>query len=245
MLALDAFLNFSKEYLPDQIGGIMDSPLFIIHAINPEEVQRQAHELDVADRYPLAFYESTLRKADPREVIGLIDMVKHRLGSEAQLQGFGFTIPTSNINTGNNESVYKTLRRMTDKLKAQLRLAEQIQAVDARRVAEIVLTTHFLRDISGNLRAFTTQSFRCKKCNRRFRRVPLVGRCTECGGELTLTVYRGGIEKYLEEARHLVEKYGISDYYAQRLSLIQEEIASLFESGEGKKQTDLSKFMAS
>jgi len=245
MLALDALLNFSREYLPDQIGGIMDSPLFIIHTINPEEVQRQAHELDVADRYPLAFYESTLRKADPREVIGLIDMVKHRLGSEAQLQGFGFTIPTSNINTGNNESVYKTLRRMTDKLKAQLRLAEQIQAVDARRVAEIVLTTHFLRDISGNLRAFTTQSFRCKKCNRRFRRVPLVGRCTECGGELTLTVYRGGIEKYLEEARHLVEKYGISDYYAQRLSLIQEEIASLFESGEGKKQTDLSKFMAS
>ena len=245
MLALDAFLNFSREYLPDQIGGTMDAPLFIIHAINPEEVQRQAHELDVACKYPLTFYESTLRRADSREVVGLVDMVKHRLGSEAQLQGFGFTVPTSDINACNSESVYKTLRRMTDKLKAQLRLAEQIVAVDARRVAEIVLTTHFLRDISGNLRAFTTQSFRCKRCNKRFRRVPLRGRCVECGSELTLTVYRGGIEKYLEEARRLVETYGISKYYSQRLSLIEEEIASLFESGEATKQTALSRYLSS
>ena len=245
MLALDAFLNFSKEYLPDQIGGIMDSPLFIVHAINPKEVQRQAHELDVACRYPLAFYEDTLKRARSRDVIDLVDTVKHRLDSEARLQGFGFTVPTSNVNAGGSESIYKTLTRMTDKLRAQLRLAEQIEAVDARQVAEIVLTTHFLRDISGNLRAFATQSFRCKGCNKRFRRIPLKGECTECGGELTLTVYRGGIEKYLEDARRLVERYGISEYYGQRLSLIEKEIASLFESGQDTRQTSLSKFMKS
>jgi DNA polymerase II large subunit len=223
----------------------MDSPLFIIQAINPQEVQRQAHELDVAWKYPLVFYENTLKRIASRDIIDLIDIVKHRFGSEAQLQRFGFTAPTSNINAGNHESIYKTLRRMTDKLNAQLRLAEKIEAVDAKQVAEIVLTTHFLRDISGNLRAFTTQSFRCKKCNKRFRRIPLKGECTECGGELTLTVYRGGIEKYLEDARHLVKKYGMSRYYAQRLSLVEDEIVSLFESGEDTKQTRLSKFMAS
>ena len=243
MLALDAFLNFSKEYLPDQIGGIMDSPLFIVHALNPKEVQRQAHELDVSFEYPLAFYEDSLKRAKSREVTDLVEIVKHRLGSEAQLQGFGFTVPTSNVNAGGSESVYKTLTRMTDKLKAQLRLAEEIAAVDARQVAEIVLTTHFLRDISGNLRAFATQSFRCKGCNRRFRRIPLKGKCTECGGELTLTVYRGGIEKYLEDARGLVERYGLSEYYGQRLSLIEQEIVSLFETGQDTKQTSLSKFV--
>jgi len=244
MLALDAFLNFSREYLPDQIGGIMDSPLYIIPAINPQEVQRQAHELDVAWKYPLAFYESTLRKEASRDAFKIVDMVKHRLGSEEQLEGFGFTIPTSDVNAGNTESVYKRLKKMRDKLDAQLELAEKIGAVDAPRVAEIVLTTHLFRDILGNLRAFATQSFRCKKCNKRFRRVPLRGVCMQCGGELTLTVYRGGIEKYLEDARRLVKKYGLSDYYAQRLALIEDEIASLFESGEGTKQTYLSRFIA-
>ncbi|MFB0558195.1 MAG: hypothetical protein ACETVY_03665, partial [Candidatus Bathyarchaeia archaeon] len=60
MLALDTVLNFSKAYLPAQIGGIMDAPLFIIPVVNPVEVQRQAHEVDVADAYPLVFYEKTL-----------------------------------------------------------------------------------------------------------------------------------------------------------------------------------------
>ncbi|RLI11404.1 DNA polymerase II large subunit [Candidatus Bathyarchaeota archaeon] len=243
MMALDAFLNFSREYLPDRIGGIMDSPLFIIRAINPQEVQRQAHEIDVAFSYPLIFYKETLRGVNARDLMGIIDIVKHRFGSEKQFQGFGFTVPTSNINEANRESQYKKLRKMRDKLNAQLQLAEKIQAVDAKQVAEVVLTTHFLRDISGNLRAYTSQSFRCKKCNKRFRRAPLRGRCTECGGELTLTVYRGGIEKYLEEARNLIKKYNMSGYYAQRIYLIEEEIKSIFESGEETKQTSLSKFM--
>ena len=243
MMALDAFLNFSREYLPDRIGGIMDSPLFIICAINPQEVQRQAHEIDVAFKYPLTFYEETLRGANARDVMEMIDIVKHRFGSEKQFQGFGFTIPTSNINEANNESQYKKLRKMRDKLNAQLQLAEKILAVDAQQVAEIVLTTHFLRDISGNLRAYTSQSFRCKKCNKRFRRAPLKGKCVECGGDLTLTVYRGGIEKYLEEAKNLIKKYKMPEYYAQRISLIEEEIESIFESGEETKQMSLSKFV--
>ncbi|MBS7624392.1 MAG: DNA polymerase II large subunit [Candidatus Bathyarchaeia archaeon] len=243
MLALDAFLNFSREYLPDQIGGIMDSPLFIIRAVMPEDVQRQAHEFDVADKYPLEFYEEAGRCRPARELLPLIDIVKHRFNSELKLQGFMFTVPTSNIEAGNKESIYKTLKRMSDKLNAQLGLAEKIKAVDAHIVAEIVLNTHFIRDISGNLRAFATQSFRCKKCNKRFRRVPLKGVCLECGGELTLTVHRGTIEKYLEDAWRLVRKYGMSEYYTQRLTLIEEEINSLFEGSRGVKQSDLSKWL--
>ncbi|MEM2321215.1 MAG: DNA polymerase II large subunit [Candidatus Bathyarchaeia archaeon] len=243
ILALDALLNFSREYLPDQIGGIMDSPLFIIRAVVPEEVQRQAHEFEVAERYPLEFYMETFKGTLAREVINIIDTVKRRLNSELRLQGLRFTVPTSSIENCNRESVYKTLKRMTDKLNAQLSLAEKIKAVDARVVAEIVLNTHFLRDISGNLRAFATQSFRCKRCNRRFRRVPLRGVCTECSGELTLTVHRGTIEKYLEDAWRLVKKYGMLEYYAQRLILIKEEINSLFESGRGTKQYSLSDFL--
>jgi DNA polymerase II large subunit len=242
MLALDTILNFSKAYLPAQIGGIMDAPLFIIPLVNPVEVQRQAHEVDVAATYPLVFYEKTWQGVMPRKIGELIDLVEYRLNSEAQFQGFNYTIPVSDINMGNRESIYKRLGRMLDKLSSQLTLAEKIEAVDAETVARKVLTTHFIRDIMGNLRAFTTQSFRCKKCNKRFRRLPLRGKCSACGGEVALTVHRGGIEKYLEAARQLVKKYGLSDYYAQRLTLVEEEIRSLFE-GDKPKQVSLSDFI--
>jgi len=243
MLALDTLLNFSKVYLPARIGGIMDAPLFIIPVVNPLEVQRQAHEFDVASVYPLEFYEKTWERVSPRLVSGLIDMVGHRLGSEAQFERFGFTMPVSDVNMGNRDSVYKKLGRMIDKLNSQLSLAEKIEAVDAGRVALKVLTTHFMRDIAGNLRAFSTQGFRCKGCNKKFRRMPLKGICTECGGALTLTVYRGGIEKYLEAAEHLIRKYKLPPYYSQRLGMVREEIDSLFE-GNRPKQVSLKDFGA-
>jgi DNA polymerase II large subunit len=237
MLALDAILNFSKWFLPGRIGGIMDAPLFIIPVVNPLEVQRQACEVDVTSAYPLEFYEKTWDRASPQSVCALVDLVEHRLGSEAQLEGYGFTSEVSDISMGNKDSMYKKLGKMTDKLNSQLTLAEKIEAVDARRVAWKVLTTHFMRDIAGNLRAFSTQGFRCKGCNKKFRRAPIAGKCPDCGGALSLTVYRGGIEKYLEAAEHLVKKYDLPVYYSQRLSMIQEEINSLFE---GKKPRQIS-----
>jgi DNA polymerase II large subunit len=131
---------------------------------------------------------------------------------------------------------------MVEKLDSQLDLAEKITAVDVKKVALKVLTTHFIRDIAGNLRAFSTQTFRCKSCNRRFRRLPLRGKCPGCGGPLTLTVYRGGIEKYLDAAQQLIEKYNLPKYYAQRIMLVKDEIHSLFE-GNKPKQISLVDFV--
>ncbi|MDH7563380.1 MAG: DNA polymerase II large subunit [Candidatus Bathyarchaeota archaeon] len=235
MLALDVLLNFSKAYLPAQIGGIMDAPLLLIPTVNPKEVQRQAHDFDVASTYPIEFYEKTWEQTDARQVNRLIDLVGCRLGTEAQFEGFNFTIPVSNVNVGNAESAYKKFKAMIEKLNSQLELAEKIDAVDARTVALKVLTTHFMRDIAGNLRAFSTQGFRCKSCNKHFRRAPLRGKCPTCGGQLSLTVYRGGIEKYIEAAQHLVEKYGLPPYYAQRIKLLKEEINSLFDGNKSRQ----------
>jgi len=241
MLALDALLNFSREYLPAQIGGIMDAPLLLIPIVNTQEVQRQAHDIDVANAYPTEFYEKTWENVEAKQVSRFIDLIEHRLGTEAQFEGFKFTIPVSNVNMGNSESAYKRFKTMVEKLASQLELAEKIEAVDAKRVALKVLTTHFIRDIAGNLRAFSTQGFRCKSCNKRFRRLPLRGKCPLCGGQLTLTVYRGGIEKYLQAAQHLIEKYGLPQYYAQRISLMKEEINALFE-GKKPRQISLTDF---
>ena len=241
MLALDTFLNFSREYLPAQIGGIMDAPLLLIPVVNPQEVQRQAHDVDVDSFYPLSFYRKTWEEVQAKDVSRMIDVIEFRLGTETQWEGFHFTTPVSDVNSGVRETMYKRLKTMLEKLNSQLELAEKIRAVDARKVASKVLTTHFMRDISGNLRAFSTQSFRCKSCNKRFRRIPLRGKCPSCGGALTLTVYRGGIEKYLDAAEHLAKKYGLGEYYIQRISLIRKEISSLFE-GKKPKQVSLVDF---
>ena len=235
MLALDILLNFSRRYLPAQIGGIMDAPLLMIPFVNTKEVQRQAHDFDVDEAYPLEFYKRTLEKAEAKQLSPVMDIISHRLGTEAQFEGFHFTTPVSNINMGNSESSYKQFKSMIEKLHMQLELGARIDAVDVRRVALKVLTTHFIRDISGNLRAFSTQAFRCKSCNKRFRRLPLRGKCPFCGGKLTLTVYRGGIEKYLEAAQQLVDKYELPKYYTQRIALIKDEIHSMFDNKKPKQ----------
>ncbi|TFH22884.1 DNA polymerase II large subunit, partial [Candidatus Bathyarchaeota archaeon] len=235
MLGLDTLLNFSRIFLPAQIGGIMDAPILLIPFVNTKEVQRQAHDFDVSATYPVEFYKKTLEKLDARPASAIMDIISHRLGTEAQYEGFQFTTPCSSINLGNADSSYKEFKSMIDKLHMQLELGERIDAVDDRRVALKVLNTHLMRDIAGNLRAFSTQGFRCKSCNKKFRRLPLQGKCPSCGGKLTLTVYRGGIEKYLVAAQELVDKYGLPKYYTQRMDLIKEEIATMFDNKKPKQ----------
>jgi DNA polymerase II large subunit len=244
MLVLDVLLNFSRSYLPARIGGMMDAPLLIISIINPFEVD-EALNVDVTAKYPLTFYNNTMKKTDPTILSNVIDTVSNRLGTPAQFEGYSFTHPTTNINGQNWESAYLKLGAMTEKLKGQLTLAEKIRTVDAKEVAKRVLTTHFMRDIAGNLKAFTGQRFRCKKCNSKYRRMPIVGNCTRCGGELTLTVYRGGIEKYIDSAEGLIQQYALTNYYHQRIDLIKDEIESIFnvEAKQKAKQAKLGQFM--
>ena len=228
MLLLDPLLNFSESYLPIQIGSKMDIPLLITPVIDAREVDEEAHNMDIVSSYPIVMYEGSYRKADPKYLSRIIDTVGARLGSEAEVQGFGYTHYTSDISAGNLESRYKKFDTMTKKMKSQLDLAEKILAVDAKEVARRVLNSHLIRDMAGNLKAFSTQSFRCRKCNMKYRRVPLSGVCLQCGGPISLTVYRGGIEKYLQDASQIVAKYELEDYYFQRLALVENEINSLF-----------------
>jgi DNA polymerase II large subunit len=240
MLALDPLINFSKKYLPSQIGGIMDALLLIISTVNPSEVD-EAKNIDVAEKYPLDFYTNAQIQGDPKKNAHLVDIISNRLGTQAQFIGYKYSHEISDINLGNHESAYIRLGSMLNKVNSQLKLAEKIKAVDATEVAERVLTTHFIRDIVGNLRAFTVQKVRCKKCNKKFRRIPLSGKCPRCKGEIVLTVHRGGIEKYLNVSEYIVKRYGIKEYYKQRIELVKEEIRLLFQSRE--KQIQLSEFI--
>lgn len=228
MLLMDIFLNFSKEYLPDRIGGLMDAPLLIQPLVFPHEVQRQAHNIDVDERYPLDFYRSSWNM-EKTNVIDNIDLIKKRLGHANQFFDYKFTHTTDNIMLDESHSLYSSLSTMEEKLKMQINTAKLINAVDADEVMSMVLTTHILPDIMGNLRAYSSQSFRCTKCGQKYRRMPLIGRCLECHNELLHTVTRGSVEKYVQTALNICSEFKINEYLTSRINTLQAELNLLFK----------------
>ena len=228
LLLMDVLLNFSKQFLPSIIGGLMDAPLLIQPLILPKEVQRQAHHMDIAFHYPLQFYELAEKKASPSEV-KCVEIVKDRLGKPDQYCNFGFTHDTDVITVKQNRSSYSTLVTLTEKLDRQIEIAEKINAVNPHDVVKSVLRTHLLPDIIGNTKAYTSQRFRCKNCSAKYRRMPIKGVCLKCEGQLQPSVTRGSVEKYLQLGLRLSAKYDVGDYLKSRFVLASEELATLFK----------------
>ncbi|MDK2849408.1 MAG: polymerase large subunit [Candidatus Woesearchaeota archaeon] len=241
LLQMDAFLNFSKRFLPDRRGSrTMDAPLVLTTVLNPSEVDDMVLGLDVASRYPLEFYEATLQYKMPYEVH--VEQLKDRIGTEQQYENYGFTHPVSNINYTNIASSYKTLETMMDKLNKEMEIAGKIRAVDASDVASLIIEKHFMKDLKGNLRKFSMQVFRCVNCNEKYRRVPLSGKCPKCGGKIIFTISEGSVTKYLQPSLELAEKYDVDAYIRDSLNIVKTRIDSLFGK-EKEKQQGLSAFM--
>lgn len=231
ILLQDALLNFSKKFLPETRGGKMDAPLVLTTILDPKEVDDEVHAMDACWEYPLEFYEACLRYANPAEV--KLDIIASRLGKESQYEGIGFTHPTSI--SGPTMSSYVSLGTMRDKVLKELELMSKIRAVDVNNAAEKIILAHFFPDLYGNMRSFSKQTFRCGECNAKYRRVPLRGKCTKCGGKLLLTINKGGIEKYLKLSNEMITEYKLPDYLKQRLALLEKEIESVFEDDKSKQ----------
>ena len=228
MLLLDGLLNFSREFLPERRGGQMDAPLVLTTRINPDEIDEEAHNVDTLWRYPLEFYRSAQDYSDPKSVADIMQTVKNRLYTEGQYEKFGYTHDTSDISMGPIESKYTRLGKMTEKMEAQIRVAQMIRAVDAADVVSRVIEDHFIPDMLGNLNKFCLQTVRCTGCNKKYRRAPLSGKC-DCGGNLTLTIHKGGVKKYLDKSLELTGRFDMPVYLKQRIQQISDQIDSLFE----------------
>ncbi len=236
MLLLDALINFSKSYLPSTRGGSMDAPLVLSSRIDPEEIDDESHNIDVLAHFSEGFFEKTYEGVKPSDALDLVDNVSMHLGTYKQYEDLMFSHNTSNIHAGPNICLYKTLPSMKEKVESQIELAEKIRAVDQRGVVEGVLSSHFLPDIMGNVRAFSKQKVRCTSCGSKYRRMPLTGKC-KCGSDLVLSVSKGSVTKYLEISRDLVARYPITHYLTQRLEIQEFGIDSLFESDKSKQSS--------
>lgn len=242
MLLLDAFLNFSFDFLPDKIGGLMDAPLLIQPTVLPYEVQRQAHNVDISSFYPLEFYEATWNRAKAADITSKIEIIKNRIGKEDQFFNYMFTHFTESLTTNVQHSAYSRLNTMDEKLQMQISTARLINAVDEDEVVSMVLTTHILPDIMGNMRAYSSQTFRCSKCAEKYRRIPLRGNCLRCENELLQTVTRGSVEKYLNIAHYMCREFKINDYLRNRVESLTTELKLIFRE-QKKEQSTLIEFM--
>ena len=234
MLLMDSLLNFSRQFLSDRIGGLMDAPLLVQPHVLPHESQPQAHNLEVTRTIPLEFYESTFKQAKSSDVTS-IEIIKSRLDTKRQFYDYDFTHSTSSLTTSKSRSAYSTLGSMLDKFDMQVRNAELINAVNISEIVSNVISTHLVPDLMGNLRAYARQSFRCTACGKSFRRMPLIQTCV-CGHKLIATITRGSVEKYLKLAKRLVEKYDVGEYQRGRIHALSDEIELVF----GKSQGDQS-----
>ncbi|MEK6938638.1 MAG: DNA polymerase II large subunit [Nanoarchaeota archaeon] len=234
LLLMDALLNFSRQYLPERRGAkTMDAPLVLTSILDPKEVDEQVLDLDVAWRYPLELYEAALLLKRPGEVRWgpeqkKVPQLVDRLGTPQQYEGFGFTHGTENFNKGVLCSAYKTIPTMEDKLFGQMEIARKIRAVDLDDVARLVIQKHFLKDIKGNLKKFSMQEFRCVKCNEKFRRPPLIGKCTACGGKIIFTISEGSVIKYLGPSLKLCQDYNFSPYLKQTIDMLKTNVDNVF-----------------
>jgi DNA polymerase II large subunit len=235
MLLMDALLNFSRQFLPDKRGSrTMDSPLVLTSRLVPAEVDDMVQKLDVNWAYPYDFYDACEKYAMPGTV--KMDILAGRLGTEKQYEGMGFTHDVRSMNEGVNCSAYKTIPSMEEKLRGQMELAEIIRAVNATDVARLVIEKHFMKDIKGNLRKFSIQQFRCVSCNSKYRRPPLSGVCTKCGGKLIFTVSEGFVLKYLEPSISLAKKYNVPPYLKHSLELTKRRIEGMFGKDKEKQE---------
>ena len=235
MLLMDGFINFSKKFLSSNRGGTMDAPLVLSITLNPKEVDDESHNMEIVDNnhYPLEFYEAGMKFTMPDKF--KMKTIADILETEDVYGEIPFTHKMSSISLGPTRTKYVQLKSIPEKIAAQVGVMGKIRALDMKDAIEKLILSHFIPDIYGNLRKFSRQSVRCKKCNTIHRRVPLNGKCMKCGGDLLLTIYQGTIEKYLEIAKKLSVDYSLPLYMVQRLDLVGKEIDSVFNSKSRQK----------
>ena len=235
ILLMDLLVNFSKKFLPSHRGGTQDAPLVLNTRMRAGEVDDMIFDVDVGEKIPLELFRAAEEEKPPGEV--KMDQVSGRLGGKHEFENLMFSYDTSDINDGPRCSSYKTIPTMQEKVDSQMALCKKIRAVDTSDVARLVIERHFIRDIKGNLRKFSQQIFRCVKCNEKYRRPPLAGKCLACGGKLIFTISQGSIMKYLQASLDLARTYNVSPYLLENIEIIEKDIESIFGKDKEKQTT--------
>ena len=242
--------NFLCGPHPIFAHNTMDAPLILSTVLNADEIDDEAWAFETVDEYPLEFFEETQSYKKPWELDCDIEIGEDVVHSDEPFC-HGYTHEVDSIDNAPMQSEYVTLGEMSEKTQQQLRISEKIRAADEDRAAELLLKKHFIPDIKGNLRSFSSQEMRCVDCNTKFRRVPMTNqsiaptgkvtaKCPECGGKVLLTIHEGTIKKYMEPSKEIIDSFEVNPYVRQQVLILNKTLQSLF--GKAQKQSGLKQF---
>ena len=221
----------------------MDVSLVLSSHLYLDQIDDEVHGMDIVSFYPLEFYKANKSYASPKDVkIEKIDQRLEVRKYDDRYLGYKFTHDTTNMNSTVLCSSYKSVPSMTEKLDLQLNLGEKLRSVDENKVGSFVIDKHFMKDIKGNLRKFSMQTFRCTKCNTKYRRPPLVGKCIKCGeSSINFTIHEGSIKKYLDPSFKIIKEYEVDPYIVETLELSNLRVEGVFGK-EVEQQKNLNSF---
>jgi len=236
-LALQWLLDFSEEYLRNRPGKMEDAPLLSVWGIEPLEVDTQVYGLDTAGEYPLEVYEAAMRREMASNLRDKVECIEHKLAdAERALVGHRYTTSTSNLNEGavvcryQEEAEGGKKKSMEEKVAEEFAMIKKIGGEAYRRAVVLTIKKHIVPDYKGNLRSYSIQGFRCTKCNRKYRRMYLDGKCPSCNRALIPTVTRGNVIKYLGLMKVMSEEIGDEELKEDVKEYIS-EVVSAFGKG--------------
>ncbi|MFW6007802.1 MAG: DNA polymerase II large subunit [archaeon] len=206
-LVLDWLLNFSRSYISEKIGGYQGIPIMAITKINQEEIDDQAYGVDTVKEYPLKLYKKAEQIKETDEVRDSIECIGDYVEEKGEVfDECDYTLDTDTINCGGIVNTYVSLDGMMNKFEIMLDTMTKIKSVKTEESLVQIIRDHVLSDYRGNMKAYSQQDVRCAKCNKKWRRMPLTGKCDQCGSDLIHTVNEGNVKKYLEELNETAKK---------------------------------------
>jgi DNA polymerase II large subunit len=237
-LLLDVFLNYSPTLCPDQVTGLLDTPMLIEPLLPPSIVVKRPSQFDLADSYTREFYMKTEGRPPARSLEGTACI--HQDANSGLESTYRYTHWSSTLVTSEPGSSYSYPAPMPDKVSKQIVTASKILAVDVDGLICSLLNNYLVKEILDNLDSYSTQKFRCKGCGETYRRPPVKGACLTCGRELMPSVALSIAEKYILLANELIKTHQVAQPIMDKIRLALDNLQLLSES---KKQTSIADFI--
>ncbi len=222
-LLLDVLINFSEEFIPTTRGGTMDVPMVLNMPDSWEDLSFYA----MSESIPMNLLFFRELKSNPTKKDLLVYKISNLNYSYPKIHKID-NISGFNISNPLKQS------KLISKIQSSLSILKKIQGTQESEFVEKILENDFLEKYNSSLEKFFSQPFRCLRCNRNFRRIPLSGKCSSCGQEkIGLTLSEGWVLRYTQIITQLEENYAssISQYLDSWIKLLEINKRQVFEIG--------------
>jgi len=222
-LLLDVLINYSEEFIPTTRGGTMDVPIVLNMPDSWEDLSFYA--MSEAIPLNLTFFRELKNKPSKKDLlvykISNLNPIFPKTHTIDNISGFKISNPLKQS-------------KIISKIQSSLSILKKIQGTQESEFVENILENDFLEKFNSSLEKFFSQPFRCQKCSRNFRRIPLSGKCPSCGQEkINFTLSEGWVLRYTQIIEQLEENYAssISPYLDSWIKLLEMNKRQAFEIG--------------